>query len=77
MRVMSKNQTKLVQKLTQLAHGDTKLVNEAIREVGNPNEPARLSDVVNYIKQKRGSSRKKHEFVRCSSMYKKPVSEHQ
>jgi hypothetical protein len=50
MRVMSKKQEGVLQKLIRLANGDSLLVERAIRNAGTAAKPPTLSEVVSYIK---------------------------
>lgn len=50
MRVMSKKQEAVLQKLVRLAKGDSLLVERAIRNAGSEAKAATLSDVITYIK---------------------------
>jgi hypothetical protein len=50
MRVMSKKQEAVLQKLIRLAKGDSLLVERAIRKAGSEAKPASLGEVITYIK---------------------------
>lgn len=50
MRVMSKKQEAVLQKLVRLAKGDSLLVERAIRKAGTDAKAPTLGEVVSYIK---------------------------
>ncbi len=50
MRVMSKKQEAVLQKLIRLAKGDSLLVERAIRKSGSEAKAASLGEVITYIK---------------------------
>ena len=51
MRVMSKKQEAVLQKLIRLANGDSLLVERAIRNAGSEAKTASLDEVITFIKQ--------------------------
>ncbi len=53
MKVMSKEQSILIDKLMRIAYGDALLMEEAIRISGRYKEAALLEDVVRYILKNR------------------------
>lgn len=50
MRVMSKKQEAVLQKLLRLARGDSLLVERAIRQSGNEAQAPTVDEVISYIK---------------------------
>ncbi len=50
MRVMSKKQGAVLQKLVRLARGDSLLVERAIRKAGREAQAPTLGEVITYIK---------------------------
>lgn len=50
MRVMSKKQEAVLQKLVRLAKGDSLLVERAIRRASDETKTRSLGDVIDYIK---------------------------
>jgi len=50
MRVMSKKQEDVLQKLIRLAKGDSLLVERAIRNAGRETKAATLAEVIAYIR---------------------------
>lgn len=50
MRVMSKKQEAVLQKLLRLARGDSLLVERAIRQSGNDAQAPTVDEVISYIK---------------------------
>lgn len=50
MRVMSKKQESVLQKLIHLARGDSLLVERAIRRAGSETQAPTLGEVITYIK---------------------------
>lgn len=50
MRVMSKKQEEVLQRLVHLAKGDFQLVERAMREAAHEEQAPTLQDVVSYIK---------------------------
>lgn len=58
MRVMTKEQSEMLDKLLQVAFGDARLVNEAIREAARArSDSTNLEDIVNYILEHRSRKR--------------------
>lgn len=49
MRVMTQEQSKMLDKLVRLANGDALLVEQAIRETSAGEDASKLEDIVRYI----------------------------
>jgi uncharacterized protein HemY len=58
MRVMSKRQKEVLQKLVRLANGDWDLVERAMREAGKGEQTPSVGDVTAYIKS--ATARRSH-----------------
>ena len=61
MRVMSREQSELLEKLVTLARGDVLLVEDAIWAAAKGKESAKLSEIVDYIKERVGASDRPEE----------------
>ena len=68
MRVMSREQSELLEKLVTLANGDALLVEDAIWQAAKGKESAKLSEIVEYIRQHVNASDRPEEATEASRL---------